>query len=762
MSSTSAVVLKPEELTPYKLWQTEIDAAEKEMKDFYRRGDECNKKFLDERDATFADNKWFNIYYANTNILESALYAQIPKPDVRRKYTDYQDQVARVGSNILQRCLEQDLNDPIDQFDSVMRQAVQDRLIPGLGTAWLRLETDTEDIPESEGGTTTNNVSSIAPEPKGGADGFTVQNGDQGQLLVPMKRIVEQRVVIDYVFWKDLIWSPCRVWSERRWTGRKTYLNRKQLETRFGEKGKLCQLNYNARSTSAANQGGEDTTPKNVVYQMAVVYEIWDRISRKVIWWSAGLPEQLLDERDDFLGLMDFEPCPQPMLANITTSNTTPRPDYYMIQDQYRELDLVNQRIDLLVNACKVVGVYNGSAKAIQDMLKGNENTMIPVENWAQFSEKGGVDGNIDWLPLDQVVAALQELNDARERIKGQIYELTGIADIVRGASKASETLGAQQIKAQFASIRIQKLQAEVARFASDILRIKAEIMVKHFTPEMLINKSGIMNTDDADTVPEAIALIKSELGFKWRVKVQADSMAQADYASEKQDRIEFMSAVTGYLAQALPMATQVPEMKPVILGLLKWGIAGFKKGSDIEGMIDKQLSALEGKPPAPPPPDPKVQAMQMKAQTDQQKAQADMARDQQKAQLDQQQQEQEIAFRREEMALEQQGRQMELQFKERELELKAREGQQNLEATIQKNQVDMATHQQKAQLDVQNSMVQNEQQRIQGEQQIELAERQGEQQLEQGAAAGKQKLALDKQAAAQKAKQQPKGKNNG
>ena len=57
--------------------------------------------------------------------------------------------------------------------------------------------------------------------------------------------------------------------------------------------------------------------------------------------------------------------------------------------------------------------------------------------------------------------------------------------------------------------------------------------------------------------------MLKSEQGFNWRVQVDADSMAQADYEAEQEDRIKFMSMVTGYMAQALPMAGQIPELKP-------------------------------------------------------------------------------------------------------------------------------------------------------------------------------------------------------
>ena len=103
-----------------------------------------------------------------------------------------------------------------------------------------------------------------------------------------------------------------------------------------------------------------------------------------------------------------FEPCPRPMFANLTTTNCRPKPDFAMLQDQYSELDETNNRISLLVIACKVVGVYDRSAEGIQRMLlEGYDNTLIPVDNWAMFAEKGGVK-----LHRDRVNAPRQRTGD--------------------------------------------------------------------------------------------------------------------------------------------------------------------------------------------------------------------------------------------------------------------------------------------------------------------------------------------------------------
>ncbi len=677
----------PQAMSPQERWEGEIASAEKAQEKFIQRGRRVTRRFLDERDAVQTTANWFNVYYANVVILEAALYAQLPKPSVTRRFKDYQDDTARVAALIIQRSITQDLDDPRDTFDATMRQAVQDRLVPGLAQAWLRLETDTEDIPGIE-----------VPTPEPDMETEEVGEGDAAtEAAEPPQRVTDQRVVVDYIFWEDFLWSPCRVWDERRWVGRKVYMDRPELIKRFGEeKGKLVPLKNHSRSL---DDNIQSSTPKEDIIKKGTVYEIWERGTRKVFWIAKGMAE-VLDEVDDPLRLVGFEPCPRPMLANISTSDMTPRPDYFMIQDQYQELDQVNNRISMLVKACKVVGVYDKSAIGVQRMLQeGVDNTLIPVDNWAMFAEKNGLKGQIDWMPLEQVLKALEQLNRSREAIKAQIYELTGIADIVRGASKASETLGAQEIKAQFAGVRIQKLQNEVARFAGDILRIKAEIQVKHFTPEILIKKSNILVTGNDQFIQPAMQMLSTDEGFEWRIQVTADSIAQADYQLEKADRIEFLTSVSTYIEKAGVIATQSPDMLPLLMSMLKWAVAGFRNASEIEGIIDKELDAVlqeQKKPKGPPPPDPEMEKLKAEQQMAQEAHQMDMAAKQQQAMLDQQKAQMELQaeqqrqamdlqFERQRQMLEQQGNEMALRFEQamQALKLKGQEDTQeaNLEA---------------------------------------------------------------------------------
>lgn len=623
-------------------WVDEIRFAEKELAKWHKQAARVVKRYIDDRDAVETSSKWINLFNANVGILEASLYAQIPGVDVSRRFSDTGDDVARVASIILQRAIEQDMAEPSCDFDQVMRQAVSDRLIAGMGTAWLRLEVETSLQPPVPG------MSPQAP---------------------PLEMIAHQEVCVDYVYWEDFLWSPCRVWAERRWVARKVPMTRDALIARFGEEvGKRIPLDYTPKRMEDQNDS------RNLIMKRACIYEIWDRDSKQAIWLSKG-HETLLDVIDDPLGLDHFEPCPRPMFANLTTTSCVPKPDFAMLQDQYVEMDETNNRISLLIVACKVVGVYDRSADGIQRMLtEGYDNTLIPVDNWAMFAEKGGVKGQIDWLPLDTVVQALGQLQAHREAIKQQIYELTGISDIVRGASKASETLGAQELKSKYASVRIQKLQDEVTRFAQEILQIKAEMLVKHFEPQVLASMANMENTPDVELVVPALQLIKGDQEqMEWRVHIQADSLAMVDYTQQKNERSEFMNSVATFLQSSSTVGQGSPQLVPLMLELLRFGVAGFRISKEVEGIFDKYVKefedTLEQQKSAPPPPDPEQQKMEMEMQMKQQEQQ--MKQQEMQATLQMKQQDAQMALQ-----IEQQKGAMQLEQMRAEFDLKMQQMQ--------------------------------------------------------------------------------------
>lgn len=591
-------------------WGTEIEASRQELQKFHDDAKRILSRYLDKRDTWAADESRVNLFWSTMKVLLSMLYARPPKADVSRAFQDFEDDQARVASTILQRLLNRGFEEDVSAWDAAVRQAIEDWLIVGMGQIWLRYEVETEVVPET-------------------IDAMT------GMVVPETERIVNEDAPVDYVHFEDFFWSPARTWQEVRWVARRVYMTKDQLEARFGEEiARVVPM-------TKMSKGQNDQTPKYDPWARAEVFEIWCKENKKVYWYAKG-SEVILDVKDDPLGLDGFFPCPKPLAANITTANFMPRADYIFAQDQFNELDEINTRITWLTRAAKVIGVYDKSADGIQRMFQqASENQLIPVDNWAMFAESGGIKGKVDWVPIDQVVNAINQLRVYRQDKTQQIYEVLGVSDIMRGSTRAGETATAQQIKAQFGSTRMQLLQFYIAEWISEALRIKAEIICLHWQPETIVNRSNVQRTPDAQFAGPAIALLKDEKIAQYRINVEADSMAALDWASERDAAVQFMQGLGAFISQVAPMAQQVPEAGPYLMRMMQWAVSKFRVSTQIESILDQAVNGMQQSLMAPKPqpqPDPdtvmKVQIEQAKIQSQEKIAMLEAQKDQQIAGL--------------------------------------------------------------------------------------------------------------------------------
>ena len=575
-------------------WLQELRMAKKEDEKWVKRGKKIIRRYRDDRQGYSDTAKRYNILWANIQTLFPSMYGKTPQAQVERRHKD-QDPVGRTASQLLERALQYELDNYRD-FDHAMRSAIMDRLLPGRGVAWVRFET--KDVIQSDG----------TPLPQSFA-------------------------CVDTVYWEDFRCSPARTWEEVTWVARRVYMTRRDGLERFGERFENVPLTHEPIGLDEMVKNGEDVSH----LKKAQVWEIWDKSTQKVCWVAEG-SQEALDQIDDPYGLDSFWPCPKPLYATQTTDTLVPIPDYALYQDQAEEIDLLTQRINMLVKALKVVGVYDASQASIQRMMnEGVDNTLIPVDTWAAFSEKGGIKGTVDFLPLDSVVGALQQCYAAREQAKQVIYEVTGLSDIIRGASMASETATAQQIKSQFASLRLRDMQRNVALFATELLKIKGQLMADLYSPEQLVEMSGIMGTQDAQFAEPAMQLLKTEPARNFRIEVAADSLVEIDEQSEKTNRLEFLQAAGGFLQQAMPAAQQAPALAPLLAEMLLFGVRAFKGGRPLEAAFDAAMAQLsQPQPQQPQGPSPEEMQAQAEMQAKQAEMQATMQVEQGKLQIEQ------------------------------------------------------------------------------------------------------------------------------
>lgn len=619
-----------EALTGVQKWLNCISSYDNEFKKWEARANKIVKRYRDDnRNQNTNETAKFNILWSNVQTLIPAVYARLPKADVARRFGD-NDPVARVASQLIERALDFEVEHYSD-FRSTMKHAVEDRFLGGRGVAWVRYEPHvrTQDMPE-DGLQVTEDVDEVDDKETMTLDGAM---GEEE----PQEEIEYECAPTDYVHWKDFGHSVARTWEEVTSVWRWVYMTKESLVERFGEEmAKKIPLDAGPETNKQYSQSSKDFT-------RAKICEIWDKESGKVYWISKSCP-QILDERDDPLELENFFPCAKPLYATMTSDTLVPVPDFVLYQDQATELDILTDRIDGLVKALRVRGVYDASQPTLQRLLtEGDNNTLIPVDKWMAFSEKGGLKGSIDLLPLDTLSAALLQCYRAREEIKGQIYEITGISDIVRGQTAASETATAQQIKGQYAGLRLRSMQEDVALFASELFQLKAQVICTKFQPSTILQYAAAqaMQPADQELIPQALELLKNKPLRSFRIQVDSDSLVQIDEQQNKRDRTEFLQAMGGFLNQALPMGQQAPEMIPMLVELVKFGIGAYKKAEPIEGTIDQAMEQMKQKQqqmaanPTPPPPDPEMLKLQAQAQSEQMKMQATAQADQMRAQVD-------------------------------------------------------------------------------------------------------------------------------
>jgi hypothetical protein len=666
----------------YEDWYNCIAQYERTFKEWEGRADKIVKRYRDEQRSRNNPNAKFNILWSNVQTITPAVFARLPRPDVTRRFRD-NDPIGRVASMMLERALEYEIEHYGD-YASAMKQAVQDRLLGGRGTAWVRYEPHITGIKGGEAVDT--------PE-----DGLQVtEDTDEAETEGGIYRENEERIEyecapVDYVYWRDFGLTTARTWEEVTAVWRKVYMERAALVERFGEElGGRIPLDTKPETSKSFNEKmGEGS-------REALIYEIWDKSTGQVIWLSKSMGK-ILDTRDDPLQLENFWPCPKPMFSTLTTDSLIPVPDYVLYQDQARQLDTLADRIDGFIHALKVRGVYDAAEPSLARLFtEGENNALLPVKNYGAFSEKGGLQGAINLVDIRPIAEGLQMAYQAMDQVKGQIYEIMGIADIQRGQTDPNETLGAQIIKSNNASGRLKTMQHEVVNFATALLQIKAQIICQHFTDDTIVKISGAMQLSPQDQalIPQALALLKDEPAKNFRIEVTSDSMIYQDEQQEKQDRVEFLTAVSGFMQTALPVAQTSPELTPLLMEMLKFGVTAFKAGKGMEGLIDEtadkfrqQAQQMDGQPK---PPSPEEQKMQMQMQMEQAKMQARQAELQMQMQMEQQKMQMQMELEKAKQEYQAQENQLKFQLEEQrntqkaEMEMRIAQMKMNTERNTQ------------------------------------------------------------------------------
>lgn len=605
-------------------WLDEIKDAKKREDDFRKDGERVLKIYGAEKN----DSTPFNILFSNTETLLPALYSAVPRPVVNRRFKD-EDPTGKASATAGQRALEFLLDTNVDgyeTFDEAMNHCVLDSLLPGRGVATVKYDAKVE--------------------------------GPEGQ-----ERKTWEIVCCETRSWNRVYFGYARKWSKVPWIAYEEYIDRPEAERLFG-KDIAAKLKYSEgedgedegehRQSADQNLGGKKTT---------LIYQIWDKDGGRVVrWLSPGYADGLLKVDPDPLQLTGFFNCPKPMAFVAKSNDLIPVAMYKIYENQAEELNRLTQRIKQVVGALRARGIYDSELGGDLDrLMKEGDAILIPSDKTSSLAAEKGLQNAIWFMPIDVLTNTLTQLYQAREQCKRVIYEITGISDILRGSTVASETATAQNIKSQWGTMRLKRLQKEVQRYARDVLRMMLEIAGTKFSEATWAGMTGLpfltgeqrqqaeqMGTalqraaaQGAQVPPEAqqqlqqalampvwpqvLELLQNDMQRAYRIDIETNSTVEPEAVEDQKNIAELMNALAQYLNGVGPLVAKGVMPMEVAQSMLLAITRRFRFGTDIEDYI-KQMKA-------PPPEDDGKAAAAQEAQQKQAEMQAQL----QQAQADRQ-----------------------------------------------------------------------------------------------------------------------------
>lgn len=585
----------------YRDWNDICDAVD----DIYSRRDQSNTVFMQGAVDAWKDAE-LDLFWASYEILKPAVYAHAPTPVVAPQFKD-----RRPVKNKTAELLERTSVSAFDRsnIDEVMKEIRDDLIFTNRGVMWLTYETE---------------------------DG--------------------QKVCFEQLDRKDFRHSPARKWCDVYAVAKRVWMTKKDMRKRFrSTSGDAYQQASQFKSREDITNGAIDNSKR------ASVWEVWHKADKKVYWVAEGV-DVILDSSDPYLKLTGFFPCPRPAYGTLARRSLVPVPDYERYSSHFGKINTLTARIYLLLDKVKMKGLIPAGgdvANAIEALMRADDDSIyIPVPA-AQFS--AGSSKFVDYLPIAETATAIQGLIQARAQLIDDFYQLSGISDIMRGATEADETYGAQQLKSQYGSVRVRQKIKEMQRIACDAVKISAEIIAEKFSKETLLEMSqmeiptkddikkqvdGIEKAAEQElkalteqaskavqsgevqdpqaaqqqfqqqqqailskyapmlndaknevAIEDVMKLLRDDKARSFAFQIDEESTVLADEVAEKQSRNEFMAAFATASQALMPLVQSGPAGAELAGELMKFQLAPFRIGRELDSKIDAWIDSVSNMP---------------------------------------------------------------------------------------------------------------------------------------------------------------------
>jgi hypothetical protein len=473
---------------------------------------------------------------------------------------------------------------------------------------------------------------------------------------------------IEFVDYQDFLKSTEKEWNRVRWIAFKKYYSRKELIEYFGKKGEKVPM------TNVKFESLNEESQQEDLYKMCEVWEIWDKENKKCHFITFAGDGFVLDTEDDGYNLKNFFPIPMPMGLN-ESKRLLPSPLFNKYKNLADDLTDIHDRITSLVQQAKFTGAYNSLVEQsdVENIMNGDDGEFKSLKTSANIDDARKL---VVFKPLNEIANTITILRTEKMALKSDIQEITGLSDIVRGTSVASETATAQQLKGNFAISRIQPLQKEVEFTIRDTLRLLAELAVEKMSINEIIKIVGL-KVVDVDLIlenakrnidiekEEAISLLdpkqpdfkekiamleqQAQMGLQQTIKdlqkqlkgffielknipklaktikddklrcisidIETDSTVKIDQNQEKMDRMEYIRTISQTIQQMVPAVQTGVISKDALNEFVIFASKPFKVGRNLENYL-KNEEPVEQKP------DPQAMMAQAEMQIRQQELQ--------------------------------------------------------------------------------------------------------------------------------------------
>ena len=158
--------------------------------------------------------------------------------------------------------------------------------------------------------------------------------------------------------------------------------------------------------------------------------------------------------------------------------------------------------------------------------------------------------------------------------------------------TKASESATAQDIKAKFSGLRIDRRQKGLQRFVRQLMRISAELIANNFTADILSKMTGLQVSEDI------VSIMRDDVVRDYRIDVETDQTS--DIIEERDSVVNLLNSLVTFMNGIGP-AVQSGFVPPeVAKSLMMAAVRRFKLGAEVEDALN--LIGQQTPPMAPPP----------------------------------------------------------------------------------------------------------------------------------------------------------------